>query len=220
MGRKDTQPSASTVQEQVERIVKESKEIVQGKRDAYSDDPKKKVSPRDAAERTKKVLEQAKASTAKVTASAEDALAIEAARLASENEASQAAKAYGQSRVDAARKPVGPIHVPVPVRPAPIFATPSASTPASTRPEGYDQAKAKNAAEGLAKHIKAKNYNYDRKVLTAWQRVAGIAQDGVYGPAAANALKYFTPGAPKKLFAKSRDGTPYPNTPYPPPQWS
>lgn len=198
-------PDADDVQADVKRIIAESKEIVQGKRDAYSDDPAKKVSPRDAAERTKAVIDKVKANTANTSKAAEEALAIEAARLAAKQEN-------------------GVKPSPSPPRPAPIFATKPAPVKTTTapdrRPDGYDATKAKNAAEGLAKHIKKSNYNYERKALQAWQKVAGIAQDGVYGPTSANALKYFTPLAPKKLFAKGKDGKAYANVPYPPPNWS
>lgn len=213
---------AGDVEAEVKRIVAESKEIVQGKRDAYSDDPSTKVSAREAAERTKAVIDRVKANTHNTSKAAEDALAIEAARLAAkqERDGREAARAYGQHRVEQG-SPVAPAP-----RPAPIFATKpkpigkNTTAPDGRRPEGYDATKAKNAAEGLARHIKKTNYNYERKALQAWQRAAGIAQDGVYGPTAANALKYFTALAPKKLFAKGKDGKPYANVPYPPPNWS
>lgn len=222
-GRKGTEGDAlsdpSDVAKEAKRIVQESKEIVQGKRDSYSDNPGKKVTAREAAERTARVIDKVK-DAAQVSKGAEDALALEAARMAAAQDASR--------EVSTKPAPVRPVKPTIVDRPAPIFSSTVAPKPkpapeparAPSRPDGYDPTKAGNAAVGLARHIKKANYNYERKALEAWQRTAGIAPDGVYGPAAANALRYFTTEAPKKLFAKGRDGTPYPNTPYPPPEWS
>lgn len=235
-GRKNDAAEAETepedVKSEVKRIVQESKEIVQGKRDSYSDNPAKKVTAREAAERTGKVIAKVK-EAGKVTDGAEDALAIEAARMAAQQDASREVKKAPPPIIKPIGKNTGTPDwatkkAAIDKRPPPIFVSqpvvnrqpppPAPVTP--SRPAGYDETKARNAAVGLARHIKKANYNYERKALEAWQRTAGIAPDGVYGPAAANALRYYTAEAPKKLFAKSRDGTPYPNTPYPPPEWS
>jgi peptidoglycan hydrolase-like protein with peptidoglycan-binding domain len=45
--------------------------------------------------------------------------------------------------------------------------------------------------------------------LRAWQTAAGIAADGIYGRGTASALKYFTPKAPRALFAQGQDGYPW-----------
>ena len=213
----DDDPDA--VKAEADRIVRESREIVQGKRDAYSDDPDTKVSAREAAERTKQALDKVQATNTKqITSSAEDALAIEAARRAAEAEARAAVNAAPPKPQPVVVKPK-PTPTPIVIKPQPQ-PKPTPQPNSKGPPPGVDAGKAKNAAPGLAKHIAAKQYNYERKALVAWQKVAGITPDGVYGPASANALKFYFAKAPKKLFAKSRDGTPYPNTPYPPPEWS
>lgn len=221
--------TASEVKAEADRIVRESAEIVQGKRDAYSDSPDEPVSPREAAERTKGVLDQVK-STQQTTSAAEEALAIEAARRAAEQEAaaevqSKPAPAPKPVVVKPAPKPVvkpAPAPKPVVVKPAPAPAPKPVvtSSTSSGPPAGYDAVKAKNAAPGLAKHIQNTQYNYTRKALEAWQLVAGIPVDGVYGPSAATALKFYVATAPKALFKKHpKTGAAYPNNPYPPPEW-
>jgi peptidoglycan hydrolase-like protein with peptidoglycan-binding domain len=83
----DDQGDGDDVAEEVERIVQESREIVQGKRDSYSDKPGQKVEPREAAERVKETLDKTSTNTGKVSSVADDAAALAAARAAVEQEA-------------------------------------------------------------------------------------------------------------------------------------
>jgi hypothetical protein len=201
-------PNGPTTAEDAARIVRESKEIVQGTRDAYSDAPTVPVTPREAAERTGEALR----ATAPAT-DAELAAAIAAAKkAAAEERAASTSPVVGPITIKpAAPKPVAPVVAPKPVAPkrvAPVLAKP---------PAGYDRTKAANSAGDLARHITQKKYDYTRKALAAWQLVAGIPTDGVYGPSARNALAYYAgAAAPKPLFLKSpKTGVAYPNTPYP-----
>lgn len=270
-----------TVPEAVERIVQESKEIVQGKRDEYSDKPGEKVSPREAAERVRDEV----VNTGKVTSTAQDDLAIAAAREAQEQAAREATKPQGKVTV-------GPIGVSVSVKQAqqwlnylgaglkvdgkfgpntkaawakaankrgkltrfdraspttamvdpdaraaimrdasaakdararkpapvvvvqqpsgqqqstqPVVVVQQPSEPAGPQPpEGFDRAKAANAAPDVASNIRNKKYDYNRKALKIWQKLAGIAQDGIYGNGSAAAMRYYVgPSAPKSLFTK------------------
>lgn len=114
-------------------------------------------------------------------------------------------------------RPIGPQRPPASVpgvatRPGREQST-SAATPASrTRPQppaGYDRIKAANAAPDIARHIAQKQHNYARKALKAWQIVAGVVPDGIYGPATREALVYYVGSqAPKALYKGS--ATPYP----------
>lgn len=276
-----------TVAEAKERIVQESKEIIQGKRDAYSDKPGEKVSPREAAERVKDEV----VNTGKVTTAAQDDLAIAAARAAQEQAARDAVKPTGTVTA-------GPIGVSVQVKqaqqwlnylgaglkvdgkygpntraawgkaanargkltrfdrasattamvdpdaraaimrdasaakdararkPAPVVVVQQPSGQQSTQPvvvvqqpsepagpqppEGFDRAKAANSAPDVARNIRAKQYSYSRPALKIWQKLAGIAQDGVYGKGSAAAMRYYVgPSAPKPLFAQGVDHYPW-----------
>jgi hypothetical protein len=197
-------PAGPTTPEEAARIVRESKEIVQGSRESYSDAPGVPVTPREAAERVKDTI--ASKPPVADTTDAELAAAIAAAKKAAAEEARAATSPI-----------VGPIVI-KPVQPAqPVQAAKPAQPAQPVAPAGYDRTKAANSAGDLARHIAQKKYDYTRKALIAWQTVAGIPTDGVYGPSARNALAYYVgAAAPKALFVKNpKTGAPYPNTPYP-----
>jgi murein L,D-transpeptidase YcbB/YkuD len=207
-GRRRPSPAAPTTAEEAARIVRESKEIVNGERDAYSDAPSVPVTPREAAERTGEAI---RAASELPNVDAELAAALAAARAAAQAEAAQAVQAAPTSPV------LGPITV-KPAAPKPAAPKPAAPvTRPAAPPAGYDRTKAANSAGDLARHITQKKYDYTRKALGAWQIVAGIPSDGVYGPAARNALAFYVGNAaPRPLFVKNaKTGVPYPNTPYP-----
>lgn len=164
----------------------------------------------------------AKPAASKDQAEAEAALL--AAQLAAQQELAQKAPAPKPSAAPkpkpAARPAARPAQrAPQPApRPAPKPATrqganvdvtgprvvPSSSSSSSSPrpPAGCDMAKAREAAPALARLIASKKYNYPHKTLAAWQTLAGIASDGIYGRGTATALKYFTSLAPKPLFAQ------------------
>jgi peptidoglycan hydrolase-like protein with peptidoglycan-binding domain len=271
------------VADEVERIVQESREIVQGKRDSYSDKPGEKVKPREAAERVKETLDKTSTNTGKVSSVADDEAALAAARAAVEQEAlsttnakpkpkpkpkpaapvigvsisvsqaqqwlnylgakpklavdgkygpktkeawAKAAKARSVAtrfdrgtattamvdplardrlRNDAARAKstkATPTPAPTPA-PAPV---PSGPTP----PAGFDRTKASNSAPDVARNIATKKYSYSRDALKIWQKLAGVAQDGIYGKGSAAAMRYYVgPSAPKALFAQGTDHYPW-----------
>jgi hypothetical protein len=205
-----TDDDAPTTADEVERIVSEAREIVQGKRDAFSDVPDSKVSAREAAERVKATLEKAKAGATGGATKTEQDAAIAAARAAAAVEA--AAKASSS--------PPTPYTPPVP-RPKPVAVDgrdpmtrppPPGPPPGPVYPEGFDRAKAMNAAPDVARNIKNKKYDYNRKALKLWQRLAGIAQDGIYGRGSAAALRFYIGGAaPKPLYAQGTDSYPWGN---------
>jgi len=90
-------------------------------------------------------------------------------------------------------------------QPAPV--APATDTP----PAGYNRDGASRAAPDIAKHLKQKGIDhYNRNALRTWQKLAGIAQDGVYGRGAAAALRHFVgAAAPKPFFAKGVDIYPW-----------
>lgn len=60
---------------------------------------------------------------------------------------------------------------------------------------------ARREAAPLAKHIRSRGNAYTRQTLRDFQAHAGITIDGIYGPLAQSALKYFgVPNPPKALF--------------------
>jgi len=278
-----------TTADDVERIVEESKDIIQGKRDSYSDDPGTKVDPREAAQRVKDTIEAGKKDASKVDQAGADELALRAAQEAAKQEATKqtskpnpsttttttkpkpattkslvvqvkqaqqhlnvlgyglavdgkygplTARAWNDAAVkrkkpgaftraspttatvakaaadaianDAAKakaKPVPPVPAPAPT-PQP-HSTPTPA-PGPTPPPGFDRTKANRAAPDVAKHIKAKKYDYNRGALKTWQKLAGIDQDGVYGKGSAAALRYYVgASAPKALFAQGSDHYPW-----------
>jgi hypothetical protein len=76
-------------------------------------------------------------------------------------------------------------------------------------PAGFDPALARSLAPALAKNIAAKQYDFNRAQLKAFQTAAGVASDGVYGNDSWGALLYFTSDAPRALYKPSMP-TPYP----------
>ena len=192
--------------EVVKKLVDESREIVRGKRDSYSDDPGRKVTPRAAAERVSRAEGGAlQAALPQTTAQpVSDGAALQAAR--------EAARAYGESRVKQG-SPVNPSRPSRPSQPSQP-SQPSPSQPSSP-PAGYDRGKALKAADGLAKHIagfvkRGKPFDYSRPVLKAWQTVAGIPADGAYGRGAAAALRHYVGAkAPAAIFKQGEDVYPW-----------
>lgn len=67
---------------------------------------------------------------------------------------------------------------------------------------------ARREAPALAKHLRAKGQqNYSRQSLRSFQGHAGITVDGIYGPLAASALRYFGVANPPQPFFKPAPGT-------------
>jgi peptidoglycan hydrolase-like protein with peptidoglycan-binding domain len=67
--------------------------------------------------------------------------------------------------------------------------------------DGRRPALARAQAKPLAEHIARSGYSYDRRRLATWQRYAGIAPDGIYGPASrAELVRLGVADAPKPLF--------------------
>jgi hypothetical protein len=67
---------------------------------------------------------------------------------------------------------------------------------------------ARREAPALAKHLRTKGIaGYSRQSLRDFQSHAGITVDGIYGPLAASALKYFGVPNPPKPFFKPQVGT-------------
>lgn len=99
-------------------------------------------------------------------------------------------------------------------RPAakPAQKKPAPRPPSATRPTaatkngetvyiapGYDQAKARSLAKGVAANIAAKKYDFNRPGLRAFQIAAGISPDSIYGPLSKSALTYYGAKAPPAL---------------------
>jgi murein L,D-transpeptidase YcbB/YkuD len=67
-----------------------------------------------------------------------------------------------------------------------------------------DLAAAKKMAADVAANLRNKGKaGYDRKLLASFQTKAGITGDGLYGPLAVAALKYFRANAPAAFQAGS-----------------
>lgn len=58
-------------------------------------------------------------------------------------------------------------------------------------------------AAAVAANVREKKYSYSRKLVSDYQAAAGLAADGIYGPATAASVSRFT-DAPKALFAAKR----------------
>jgi len=88
-------------------------------------------------------------------------------------------------------------HAATPAAPA----TPATPATRATPPDGFDPVKAGNSAANVAKHLRKKGKaNYSRDVLRAWQKLAGIAQDGIYGHGSHAALAHYAGSAAPAAF--------------------
>lgn len=77
-------------------------------------------------------------------------------------------------------------------------------------PPGMNAAKARNAARDVATHLRQKGRaGYSHKALKVWQRLAGIAQDGVYGHGTHAALKHFGANPPDAFFNQGTESYPW-----------
>jgi hypothetical protein len=96
----------------------------------------------------------------------------------------------------------------VPALPAPEPTTTQAGQP----PAGFNPVSAKSQAARVVANLKKGRDNYSRPTLSAWQRLAGIAADGIYGGASAGALAWYLQGTPDvapRPFFKPTTVTPY-----------
>lgn len=73
--------------------------------------------------------------------------------------------------------------------------------------------KAKKLAKATAENIAQRKYNYDRNLLKKFQSAAGIPVDGIYGPVARGALRFYgIKNAPRPLFdPEGKGAVPYPD---------
>jgi hypothetical protein len=166
--------------ERAKRVVRESREILQGQRDAYTDDDPDAAEPEalqpDDVKASGKLSAAERAALVKPKAKAKPKVRPPADGV--EAEALQAAIAAEQvSAKDAGRAS--------PANPVPVAVTPSASA------TGYDPVAAKATAQRTADHLRTRKSKYDRAVLALFQRRAAIADDGLYGPLSASALRSY-----------------------------
>lgn len=176
---------------EAQRIIDETKDIIDGKRDAYSDPDA--YAPDDSDNAPAAAAPSAPSAPAPASAQqtdAELARARQAVLLAQQKE-----------RLTPPKPGAKPAAKPAPTR---VTIGPAKLNPPPTKaaPAGTDLALAKQTAPKVAAHIKQKKGNYDRKVLSLWQTRAGIAPDGIYGRGTFAALKHFYPPAPPALFAQ------------------
>lgn len=99
---------------------------------------------------------------------------------------------------------------PPPAAPTPQ-SDPTNPDPSFTPPTGFDPSKAGSMAQGLNDHISATRYSYNRGRVREFQKAAGIAADGIYGPGTHAALAFYGVNNPTRgLFRGST--TTYPET--------
>jgi len=97
------------------------------------------------------------------------------------------------------------------VQPQP--ATPTPQEPTTMQPPpGFAPSAAKAQAARVAANLRKGRDQYSRPNLTAWQRLAGLTADGIYGGESAGALAWYLQGqttvAPRPFF-KPTTPTPY-----------
>lgn len=94
--------------------------------------------------------------------------------------------------------------------PTPPPEAPSAAPSMTAPPPGYDPAKARRIAKEVAANIERNKYSYSRKLVTDFQRFAGIDADADYGGLTRSALRHFgVLRPPRALFPPTAD-QPYP----------
>jgi hypothetical protein len=93
------------------------------------------------------------------------------------------------------------------------FQPPSASSQAPTSrplPAGYSPVQARKEAVSLAAHLKrAGRAGYDRRMLEAWQKKAGLTPDRIYGGASRGALIYYGVKDPVAAFFPPTQTVPF-----------
>lgn len=114
---------------------------------------------------------------------------------------------FAEKLIGSAAPEVAPVGPPLPDAPptAPQPGTPPAPPPTAPQPGTppapqsgpviKDRARldrAAAAANKVAANIRAAGKNYDRALLKAFQSEAKLKVDGVYGPASAGAVKWYT----------------------------
>lgn len=99
-------------------------------------------------------------------------------------------------------------------RPIPPPSAPRKPEEAAALPAEFNPLAAHGEARALANNIAATSYGYDRNLARNFQRHAGIAADGIYGPGTRGALIFFgISNAPRALFdPRNQQTTPYPST--------
>jgi hypothetical protein len=80
-------------------------------------------------------------------------------------------------------------------------AAPRADLAPKPQPTGYNPQAARREAASLAAHLKRSGRaNYDRRMLEAWQRKAGLIPDRIYGGASRGALRFYGVADPPPAF--------------------
>jgi len=86
----------------------------------------------------------------------------------------------------------------------------SKTSPRPNLPAGYDPVAARRQAPAIASHLaRSGRDKYDRRLLEAWQRLAGLAPDRTYGGGTRGALLYYGVKNPPKPFFKPTDTIPF-----------
>jgi hypothetical protein len=96
--------------------------------------------------------------------------------------------------------PAQPVVMPMPAliaQPAAVMTpTPGPTTTQAVPPAGFNPSAAKAQAARVAANLRKGRDQYSRATLNAWQRLAGIAADGIYGGESAGALAWYLQGTP------------------------
>lgn len=89
-------------------------------------------------------------------------------------------------------------------------AAPHAALAPKPQPPGYNPQAARREAASLASHLKRSGKaKYDRRMLEAWQKKAGVIPDRIYGGASRGALRFYGVADPPLPFYPPMQEVPF-----------
>jgi hypothetical protein len=191
-------PNGAKPETDAQRVIRESKEIIDGARDSYSPDEDALQEAAALAAIQELEREAANAAPPKPAPKPGDTQGARPPVPKPVVVAPVVAPPKPAPVVVAPPKPAPAPYVVAPPRPAPTPAPvvappkPSPSVRSPVIPAGYDPAGARKLAPSLARHLKNKGRaGYDRVLLQQFQTKAGITPDKVYGGESAGALRHY-----------------------------
>lgn len=203
----DVESAADEVAREKARIVQEAKAIVDGERDAFTDDDP--FGPEVTAPNGGDPGSSAAASASDdAKRAAEQAAALAAAELGDTSPAPKTKTKPATKTTTTAKKPATKTTTVAPT-PQPFAPAPSPSG-TSQSPPGYDPEGARRMVPSIVNNLRNKGRSgYDRKMLQAFQTKAGLKADKFYGGATRGALLYYGGVNPPVPFTPPLDTIPY-----------